>query len=186
MLRTDDEFYNNSVDLYKNLIVNSFFPWYNNNMRQSNEIIKEYNSDNIYTPTIKEKEVISKVFNLFTETRIARDRSFEYFDNKTLIESINGSVRRWFTNIDEREDIEEWQARVFSPYTRNKVIAILGKVSSALPVADFMSVGDEDIIRAQILGELVNYTLRKDDDEELMFFAMLEALIRELLLVMRL
>lgn len=131
-----------------------------------------------YSYSDKEKEVISSTFNLFRDTADSRNQNFEYFDGRDLISFINDNVKRWFTTVDERDGIEEWQARVFDPFTRNKVIAILGKVSSAIPRAEFFPVGDEDSRRTQILGDIYEYTLNVDDDEELMFFALLEACVK--------
>jgi len=131
-----------------------------------------------YICSDKEKDIVSATFNLFRDTADSRNQSFEYFDGRDLTSFINDNVKRWFTTVDERDGIEEWQARVFDPFTRNKVIAILGKVSAAIPRAEFLPVGDEDSRRTQILGDIYEYTLNVDDDEELMFFALLEACVK--------
>lgn len=131
-----------------------------------------------YIPSEKEQEVVSRIHDLFITTRDKRNAGFEYFDGRNIIDYINDNVKRWYTGVDEREDMEDWQARVFDPFTRNKVISILGKVSSSIPVAEFHAVGDEDIQRAAILGDLHEYSLYVDDNEELMFHALLEAIVK--------
>ena len=55
---------------------------------------------------------------------------FENFDGLTLIEYIEDSYRRYNTNINVRDDIEDWQSAVHDKFTANKVDAILAKVVS--------------------------------------------------------
>src|SRR3990167_3373326 len=131
-----------------------------------------------YQPGEKEREVVSAVFTKFRYSADERDMNFAYFDGRTLTDYINDSVQRFFTNVDVREGIEDWQARVFQPLTRNKVMAVLSRAASAIPHVDFFSVGSEDVRRTQILGDLYKYSDEIDDSEELMFYAMLEAAVK--------
>lgn len=128
-----------------------------------------------FTPSDKHKQVVSNIFHLFTVTAQNRNRNFEYFDGRNLIEFIDDSVRRFVTNIDERDGIEDWQARMHAPFTRNKIVAILGRAAAVLPKAEFFTVGDEDHRRVQIINDLYDYAENVDDSEELMFYALLEA-----------
>jgi hypothetical protein len=150
-------------------------------MMEQTTILDENKKDEqsfVYSYSDKEQEVVSSTFSKFRDTADSRNQGFAYFDGRDLISFIDDNVRRWFTTVDERDGIEDWQARVFDPFTRNKVIAILGKVSSAIPKVEFLPVGDEDTRRTQILGDIFEYTLNIDDDEELMFFALLEAAVK--------
>lgn len=131
-----------------------------------------------FKPSDKEQSVLDDVWYKFTVSKQERDESFEYFDNRTLTTYLEDNVRRFVTNRDEREDVEDWQARVFDPFTRNKVIAILGRVSQALPKPEFTAVGEEDFTRASILTDLYDHADRIDDNEELMFYALLEACVK--------
>ena len=98
-----------------------------------------------YIPSKKEKELIERISRLFRQSQNERDASLEYFDGRNLIKYIDDSVRRFVTNIDERDEIEDWQARINAPFTRNKVLAILGKIVDALPMVEFIPRGDEDL-----------------------------------------
>src|SRR3990167_8415726 len=133
---------------------------------------------NLFTPTDKEKGVVTNTFLKFRLTADGRNRNFQYFDGLNLIDYINDSVRRFTTNIDEREDIEDWQARIHDPFTRNKVLAILGKVISVLPIAQFTGRGDEDVRKGTILTNLYEYAEELDDYEELMTHVLLEAIVK--------
>lgn len=139
---------------------------------------QQYEEKLPYKPSDKEKEVVRSVVNLFRICRDERDRTFEYFDGRNLIEYINDSVRRFTTNVDIRDNIEDWQARIHAPFTRNKLLAILGKVVDAMPVAEIMGRGDEDITRAEIVNTLFEYSEDIDNADELMVHAVEEALVK--------
>lgn len=132
----------------------------------------------IYEPSDKEKQVVEAVFSKFRASSDDRNRNFQYFDGLNLIEYIEDSVRRFTTNVDERDDIEDWQARVHDPFTRNKVLAILGKVVQVLPMAQFKGRGDEDNRKADILNNLYEYAEDVDDYEELMMNMLLESIVK--------
>ncbi|TSD02704.1 MAG: hypothetical protein Athens071426_419, partial [Parcubacteria group bacterium Athens0714_26] len=102
--------------------------------------IKKYS----YQPNPKEKEVLDKYYSLFRITREARNKNLQFFDGLNLVEYINDSVLQFTTNEFLRDDIKDWQSRVHDPFIRNKVLSILGKVVSALPVAQIVGRGDED------------------------------------------
>jgi len=131
-----------------------------------------------FTPSEKEKSVVTDVYLKFSNSQQDRDRNFEFFDSLNLIDYINDSVRRFTTNLDEREDIEDWQSRINTQFTRNKVLAILGKVVSVLPIAKFNARGDEDIRKSNILTNLYEYAEDADDYEELMTHVLLEAIVK--------
>lgn len=132
----------------------------------------------LITPSEMEQEVVRATFQKFRASADDRNKAFEYFDNQTLTDYINDSVRRFVTNVDIRENIEDWQAIVHNPFTRNKVLAILSKVMRVLPIAEFTARGDEDCRKASILNDLYLYTEEMDDYEELMTFLLLEAIVK--------
>lgn len=131
-----------------------------------------------YVPEDEQLKVITSVFHKFRLTADARNRNLEFFDGANLIEYIEDSVRRFTTNIDERDDIEDWQARIHDPFTRNKVLAILGKIIQVLPIASFTGRGSEDVRRAILLTNLYEYSEELDDYEELMINLILEAIVK--------
>ena len=63
----------------------------------------------VFTATAKEQLILSEVTSLFRNAQNERNANLEYFDGNNLIEYIDDSVRRFVTNTDEREDIEDWQ-----------------------------------------------------------------------------
>ncbi|HEC66817.1 MAG TPA: hypothetical protein ENI23_16200 [bacterium] len=143
-----------------------------------NDTILEEKTPEVFIPSQKEQEVVGRVFHLFRWTADERNRNYEYMDGRNIIDYIDDSVKNFITNIDAREGIEDWQARINDPFTRNKIIAILGKVAPLIPVAEFSAVGEEDFRREQMLNDLVDFSNRVDDNEQLMFNALLEAIVK--------
>ena len=131
-----------------------------------------------FDPSEKERSVVAEVFRRFRTSADDRNRQFQYFDGLNLIDYIDDSVRRFNTNYDEREYIEDWQARIHDPFTRNKVLAVLGKVNAVLPIASFKGRGDEDMRKGVILTNLYEYAEEADDYEELMIHVLLEAIVK--------
>jgi len=131
-----------------------------------------------YNPSDEEKEIVTEKVKLFRTTADERNRNYNFFDGRNIIEYIEDSVLRFTTNIDKREGLEDWQARVNDPFTRNKTLAVLGKVVSVLPIASFTPRGDEDARKASILTDLYTYSEEKSDYEEFMTHFLLEAIVK--------
>lgn len=129
-------------------------------------------------PDAQEKEVIETTWYKFRNSAINRDRPFQNFDGLHLIDYIDESVRRFITNVDTRDDIEDWQARVHDPFTRNKVLAILGKIAQVMPIAELSGRGDEDYRKGQILTDLYQYSEDIDDYDEFLVRILLEAIVK--------
>lgn len=139
---------------------------------------EEQDTMTTYEPTEKEKLVVQDIFNKFRLAADLRNRNYAYFDNSDLISYIEDSVIRFITNVDNRENIEDWQARVHDPFTRNKVKAILGKIFSVLPAVDIMGRGSEDYIKGSLLTSLYEYSEEIDDYEDFMINFLLEAIVK--------
>lgn len=133
---------------------------------------------NGFKPSDKERTIISEVFPLFKSAQDNRNRSFENFDGSTLIEYIEDSYRRYNTNVDMRDDMEDWQSSIHDPFTRNKVNAILGKVVSVIPIAEVQPRGDEDDRKALIVSNLYEYSEDVDDYEEFLITMLNEAIVK--------
>lgn len=129
-------------------------------------------------PTEKEKLLVNEIAEKFRYSSDERVKPYNYLDNRNIIEYIEDSVRRFTTNIDDREGIEDWQATVHEQMTRSKVLAVLGKVVSVLPIASFKARGDEDYRKATILTALYEYFEDIDDYEEFMVYYLLEAIVK--------
>ena len=137
-----------------------------------------YSTGDTFSPSEKEIEVVSKTFSLFSQARLERDRPFVYFDNMTLISYIEDSTERFNTNLYIRDDMEDWQSGFNDGFTRNKVLSMLGKLVEQLPIASASPRGEEDVLRAQIITDLYQYTEELDDYENFMSMFILELLVK--------
>ncbi len=126
----------------------------------------------------KEQEVMKQNRVLFRQAADNRGLAFENFDNLTLIEYIEDSYRRYNTNINVRDDIEDWQSAVHDKFTANKVDAILAKVVSVLPIAEVVGRGDEDMTKGLIMSNLYEYSEDIDDYDDFMVSFLQEAIVK--------
>lgn len=131
-----------------------------------------------HEPNDKENEVVDAIFHKFRNSADDRNRTFEYFDGLNVIDYIEDSVRRFTTNVDLREDVEDWQARVHDQITRSKVLAILGKMIAILPIAQIKTRGSGDPRKGQILTNLYEFSEDMDDYEELMVNFLLDCIVK--------
>lgn len=145
------------------------------NLKITEEVNRQFEE---YNPGSKEREVLSAVLIKFRSSSDERNRSFAHFDGDDLIHFIEDSVKRFTTNIDIREGTEDWQSIMHDPFTRNKVLATLGKVVQVLPIAEARGRGDEDVRRGQIASNLYEYSEDVDDYDKFLIKVLLEAIIK--------
>jgi len=126
----------------------------------------------------KERVVLEDVFGKFVVSKESRDKPYQYFDGKTLLEYIDNNVKRFTTNEFWRDDIEDWQSNLHQPFTRNKILSVLSKVVDTLPSIEYKNRQLDDLRKAEILNILVEYFDDIDNTEELMVYAILDALVK--------
>ena len=136
-----------------------------------------------YLPSKKAQEIITNVWTRFTEMRTNRDLNYRWFGKtrdgtyRNLIQYINICEKRWNSDGIPRTELEEWQASVFKPETRNKVIAILSAVAQQRPRMKFKGVEKSDYLREQILKDLYDWSENKDDGDEMALYTMLDSIV---------
>lgn len=150
--------------------------WSNEPLLQPDTYVSE--QEQYYFQSEMEKQVVRETFFRFRWSQDMRNRAYEYFDGRTLIEYIDDSVRRFVTNIFEREGLEDWQARVHDSFTRNKVLAILGRLIDTLPRGTVSARGDDDIRKSSLLNDLYQYSEDLDSYDEFMANYLLEAIVK--------
>jgi hypothetical protein len=137
-----------------------------------------YKNGEVFRPSEKEQEVVEKTLTLFRRSQQDRDRAFAYFDGMNLISYIEDSVERFNTNLYLRDEMEDWQSGFNDGFTRNKVLSMLGKLVEQIPIASALPRGEEDVLRAQIITDLYQYTEELDDYENFMSMFVLELLVK--------
>src|SRR3990167_3362525 len=128
-----------------------------------------------YQPSSEKQKIINETYDRFWEARKLREQQFNYFNGRTLIQYIEDSVNRFNSIVEERTDIKDWQARVFDPVTRDKTISLLAKAAQNRPSSQFFGRFDEDKVKGRIVESVVEFSKDLDDEDELVFYALLEA-----------
>ena len=137
-----------------------------------------YPTGETFRPSEKELDVVNKTTTLFRRVQQDRDRAFTYFDGMNLISYIEDSVERVNTNLYLRDGMEDWQAGFNDGFTRNKVLSFCGKLTEQLPIASALPRGEEDVLRAQIITDLYQYTEELDEYETFMSMFIFELLVK--------
>jgi hypothetical protein len=137
-----------------------------------------YENGELFTPSDKELEVVDRTITLFRRAQQDRDRSFAYLDVLNILTYIEDSVERFNTNLYLRDGMEDWQAGFNDGFSRNKVLSMVGKLIEQLPIASAIPRGEEDVLRAQIITDLLKYTEELDNYENQMSMFVLELIVK--------
>src|SRR3990167_5829987 len=106
-----------------------------------------------YLPSTKAQEVIKNTWSRWCEIRNNRDQNNRWFGKsrdgvyRTLVKYIDIMEKRWNSDGIPRVNLEDWQASVFKPETRNKVITILSAVAQQRPRMKFKGREKSDYMR---------------------------------------
>jgi hypothetical protein len=129
-------------------------------------------------PSDAEQSVVRRIYEKFRYTADNRNRNFQNFDGDDLLTYIEDSVVRTITNVFDREYAEDWQSRVHNPFTRNKLIAIMGKVSRVLPIASFNTRGEDNPLKGRALTDMYHFSEDLSDYELFMIDFIYEAITK--------
>ena len=125
-----------------------------------------------------EFEVANNAYNKFKEWRDKRNQVFSYFDGRTLIEFIEDSVHQYVTTVYERDGIEDWQARINVPVTRNKINNVSGRAIQSLPIGQVVGKGLGKGRRVSILNNLYEHSEDTTEYPLIMAEAITEAMVK--------
>ena len=138
--------------------------------------MREDEKDSPFMASDKHQKVVRDTLGSFRESYEERNKNLKYFDGRNIIQYIQDSARRFYTNVNKREGIDEWQSTIHDPFTHNKVLAFLSKVVKSLPKGTVLSRGTDDKRKGEILSKLYDFSEDQDDYEEFMVFALFEAI----------
>lgn len=136
-----------------------------------------------YKPSIKAQEVIKNAWARYTDMRNNRDLNYRWFGKsrdgnyRNLITYINLMEKRWNSDGIPRTNLEDWQASVFKPETRNKVIAILSAVAQQRPRMKFKGREKSDYMKELVIGDMYDWSEDMDNGDEQALYTMLDAII---------
>ena len=136
-----------------------------------------------YLPSAKADEVIKNTWNRFSDIRNNRDSNHRWFGKtrdgtyRNLITYINTMEKRWNSDGIPRVNLEDWQASVFKPETRNKVLTILSAVAQQRPRMKFKGREKSDYMRELVIGDMYDWSEDTDNGDEMALYTMLDAII---------
>ena len=138
--------------------------------------------DAAYEPSEEDQKRISDIYSKLYNVQITRILPYPYFNDLTLPQYIENSVKRWNGYIPPRSDLQEdWQAHVFNNFTRNMVIAYLSKVALQPPKAKVVAsndMGATDKKAAYIIEKMIQFADREEGYEWRFFNAALESVVK--------
>ena len=136
-----------------------------------------------YLPSAKADEVLKNTWSRWTDIRNNRDLNHKWFGKtrdgtyRNLITYINTMEKRWNSDGIPRVNLEDWQASVFKPETRNKVLTILSAVAQQRPRMKFKGREKSDYMRELVIGDMYDWSEDVDNGDEMALYTMLDAII---------
>ena len=136
-----------------------------------------------YLPSVKAQEVTKNTWSRWIEIRNNRDLNHKWFGKtrdgnyRTLVKYIDTMEKRWNSDGIPRVNLEDWQASVFKPETRNKVLTILSAVAQQRPRMKFKGREKSDYMRELVIGDMYDWSEDVDNGDEMALYTMLDAII---------
>ena len=137
----------------------------------------------VYVPSPKADIVIKNTWSRFCEMRNLRDQNHRWFGKsregtyRTLVKYIDIMEKRWNSDGIPRVNLEDWQASVFKPETRNKIITILSAVAQQRPRMKFKGREKSDYMKELVIGDMYDWSEDMDNGDEQALYTMLDAII---------
>lgn len=134
-----------------------------------------------YKPSAQEQERIADIYNKFQHCWALRKQPFSYFDDMSLEDMINESVKRWTSYLPPRDANDDWRTQVFMPDTRNKILAILSFVAAQRQRAEFYARRQGEVMNktvSAVLKSLYDYSLDTERGDYKFIMQTLENLVK--------
>ena len=135
-----------------------------------------------YQPSDDVRERIAQVTNDYRVATTIRNQPYEEFNNRDLITYLNESQRAFNSFVADASDDPDdaWKANTVRPLTRNKVISIAANVTAELlfPAVEAQnSEAQEDRDAAQVMRDIMEWSLEESDYEKKFTFAVIAACV---------
>lgn len=133
---------------------------------------------NDYDPTLEEQELIKRIYSRFRDMEMIRDRQYRYFNNRTLVDVIDDSQKRFNGYIEGRDGADDWGAKTIDPLTRNKVIFVLATLAGQRVDINFFKEDGDDQVRSRIIKAMHEHSYIDENEQIQTFFEMLSATVK--------
>ena len=129
-----------------------------------------------YEPTDIETELLQWAYSEYQIMRQVHSQKYPEFNDRTLIEFLDDCQKRANAYVPSREaqGKDEWQANIFTQYTRNKIKAFAASASKTPPDVKMIARNTENqvsIRRAEIMSAMVraSYLAYGNNPEKVIF-----------------
>jgi len=138
---------------------------------------------NKYNPSIKDMQLVRRIYEEFELMRDVTNKPYHYFNDRTLTQFVDDSEKRFNSYVPSRksQSKEKWQANFFHPVTRNKTMAILASVALDVPPMRITAVNEKNETNMKVAGvvsDLVKASYDNQNKEEENFYETLDAAIK--------
>jgi len=146
------------------------------------KIIDETISPSPYQPSKAIIKITSAIRDDYSTAENNLNKPYEEFNDRSLVIIMNDNQRAFNAYIPPRSSNpdESWRANTIRPLTRNKIISIAAHVTASIMVPDVFAQNDqddEDKEAANVMKDLIEWTINNSDYEESFLFAVISALV---------
>lgn len=148
-------------------------------MSENKQKLPEDKTPLVFTPNEDERKAIALVLSDYIKGRNIMQKSYNYFNGRSLLDCIDDWTKRWNGYIPESSPLlDATQSQIFLNFTRNAVIAYLAKVALTLAKPKFAAVnkklGVNSTKFAEFLKDANEYSLNAESGDAKFFSAALE------------
>lgn len=152
------------------------------------EIIDDSISVSLFQPSDAVKEITAAVRDDYSVGNTNLHRPFEEFNDRSLIQIMNDNQRIFNAYVPPRDQDPDnsWRAQTVRPLTRNKIISIAAHVTVSILVPDVFAQNDqddEDKEAANVMKDLIEWTINNSDYEETFLFAVISGLVNPVMIL---
>lgn len=123
----------------------------------------------------RKREIVKETYARYNEMKDARNKRHRYFNDRTLVELIDDSTKRFNLFQRPRSHAEDWQTTYVGAQTRNKVMAILARIAAQRMKRSYYGVPEDNKWKARICRAMDEWAAYKNGDDMQSFFEMLSA-----------
>lgn len=146
------------------------------------KIIDETIRPSMFQPSDDVKNLTKNIRDDYATGNTNLNKPFEEFNDRSLIIIMNDNQRAFNAYVPpvSTNPDEAWRAQTVRPLTRSKIISIAAHVTTTIMVPDVFAQNnqdDEDKEAANVMKDLIEWTINNSDYEESFLFGIISALV---------
>ncbi len=139
-------------------------------------------SPSAYSPSKEVKDLIARIKQDYSVGDQILNRSFREFNDRSILQVMDDDQKAFNTYIPPKSMVasEAWRAFTVRPVTRNKIISIAAHATASLIYPNVFaqnSDDEEDKDAANVMRDLIEWTIKNSDYELTFLYTVVSALI---------